>query len=225
MVLKESIVIDNPTSLILSPDQINQFDCTPLDFEPARSDSNQAYTDNYRQMNKHLQASFQQNDQGSVTYVMCGAGSGSVIGYYTIAMGVTKLSKKFRQSSQIEGQDGNTGYPCVDVPFLAVNRAFQRSGYGKLLLEHLLLNVYWQIVPIIGADLIRLDAIDRAKDFYSRYGFLPYTQAHQRKRLIPVGLATSIIPDVLRFSTATQVEKDIQKMLESTLVVFQRFLD
>lgn len=223
MVLKEPIMIDNANSLILTQDEFNQFNCTPKDFQVDRSDTrSKGYESSYEQMNTHLRRRAKGNDQASATYVMYSSKRGKIIGYYTIAMGTTKLSKKFRQSSQIEGHDGNIGYPCVDVPFLAIDVDFQHEGYGALLLEHLLLNVYWQVIPVIGADLIRLDAVDKAKGFYEKYGFLPYAQDHLKKRLIPMGLSTGSISDILKLNgEASEEEENVRTMLENTLLLFQ----
>jgi len=217
------IKIDNPTSLLLLTDKIQQFDCRPRDFQLDPSDQkSSAYENNYRQMNQHLRDSFVTDDKSAVTYVMYSASNDIIIGYYTITMGTSKLSKRFRDSSKIVGRNGNIGYPCVDVPFLAVDKNFQRNGYGTLLLEHLMLNVYWQIIPVIGADLVRLDALENIKGFYDKHGFIPYSQDHLKKRLVPMGVSAGAVAETIRLNgTITNEEKSIRIMLENTLLIFQ----
>jgi GNAT superfamily N-acetyltransferase len=62
--------------------------------------------------------------------------------------------------------------PAVRLGRLAVARQYQGQGVGELLLFHAMWNV-GQVDAIVGAVALLVDAKDeRAKRFYSKYGFL-----------------------------------------------------
>lgn len=228
MVNKDSAKINfnYPSSMIVSSNEYKKFNCIPDDFEENFQDSKTSYYSKYySKINQNLYDAFGNPDRSSSTYVMYDSENFDIIGYYTIYMGTTKINSKFRKRYAIPGRGTNEGFPYVDVPFLAIDHKYQKEGYGELLLRHLLLNVYWQIIPIVGAELICLDAIDNIKGFYEGFGFIPYSQKQQQKFLVPLGLSCGVIGDILKIDDPdeSENEKSIRFSLENTLLVFEGF--
>lgn len=195
--MQENVTVEFGTfgDLLIDDSMIKNFDCTPKD-----KDAN--YISEYSKINDFLinQADEEQKNAFAVTNVMLI--DGKIAGFYVLQMGVTKVSKKYRHNNpNFHGvKNGNVGYPCVDVPKLAIDSNYQGKGLGRILLKHLMLNVYWQVVPVIGGCLITLDSLNPAKDFYSKFGFKEYSQENMSKTLTAMACLSNDIETVLSIS-------------------------
>ncbi|ETY73873.1 hypothetical protein LFAB_10150 [Lactiplantibacillus fabifermentans T30PCM01] len=196
------------------------FSCLPLNFESLELDTGKKFKleETYNQISDYLLAAYDDQSNDAVTNVMYS--DAEIIGYYTIQMNTTKVSKRYRKFHHLNGSSNNTGYPCVDVPFLAINRNYQQQGYGRLLIKQLLLNVHWQLVPLIGTSMITLDALNLSVEFYKKFGFIEYSPEQLSSILTPLALETTQLAQVLKINTGyeTMMELALRKALESTLL-------
>jgi len=132
----KSFEIDNLQ--LVKPDGISremcvEFDCTPAMDNGCQLDSGTIHKlgVQYEHLNDQLLAAYEDNSNDATTYVMYN--DTDVIGYYTIQMSSTKVAKSYRKEHNLVGNSTNTGFSCVDVPFVAVNRKYQNKKYGRVL--------------------------------------------------------------------------------------------
>ena len=195
-----------------------EFDCTPKNFEiDSLNGKTHKLNMHYKKLNDYLSDAYNDRTNGAATYVMYN--EKEIIGYYTIQMWVTQVTKKYKKNRNLSG-DNHVGYPCVDVPFLAINNNYQEKGYGQALLMQLLLNVHWQLVPLIGVNLITLDALNPAVGFYKKSGFIEYSQKRESNVLTSLALDTTQLTQTLKIDTESETEDEhkIRLLLESSLL-------
>jgi len=204
----------------ISREMCAEFDCTPAIDNGSQLDSGTIHKlgMQYEHLNGQLLAAYEDNSNDAATYVMYN--DADVIGYYTIQMSSTKVAKGYRKEHNLVGNSTNTGFSCVDVPFVAVNRKYQNKKYGRVLFLQLLLNVYWQLVPLVGATLITLDALHPAIGFYTKFGFIKYSPTQESKILTPLALDTKQLAKQLNINSDSESEDDakLRKMLEDSLL-------
>ncbi|AMV66156.1 Hypothetical protein ADU72_0207 [Pediococcus damnosus] len=92
---------------------------------------------------------------------------------------------------------------------------------GRLTMKHLLLNTYSRLMPVVGVSLVTLDALKTAVDFYTRLGFIEYSQEPMRKSITPLAIFTSDIGNILDLKKNNH-DKEID-MLEGSLKNFVSF--
>ncbi len=103
------------------------------------------------------------------TYVCVRNDEPLVLGYYALC--------SHRVRYEALSHDQAKGLPKIDVPVvllgrLAVDQSAQGKGLGELLLVDALRKVQ-HVADLIGVRAVEVDAIDdRARSFYSRFGFL-----------------------------------------------------
>lgn len=202
---------------LLSDDDIRSgFDCTPDNVD-------KNYLTKYQEINEYLlHAIDEQKNAFAVTNLMFI--DKQIAGFYVLQMGVTKVSKRYKRNTpRFHGtKDGNIGYPSVDVPYFAIDSNFQGQGLGRVLLKHLMLNVYWQVLPVIGGCFITLDALNPAIDFYSKFGFKEYSQDGLNKKTKAMACLSFDIETVLSLKDGIPEAKvaDEIKSLSDTLPMF-----
>ncbi len=108
-----------------------------------------------------------QDKRLSITRVLC-TGEQSVIGYYTLAMGLVNFDEL---PLNIARKLPETRLPIITLAWLGIDKRHQKKGLGERLLAQALRDCYQtgQMLPFIA---ILLDcATQAAKRFYQRYDF------------------------------------------------------
>lgn len=114
-----------------------------------------------------LMANQQSKRDNTRTYVLEDSNDPSrIIGYYTLTMSEITMSSL---SNKLQKQHHNN-HSAGLIARLAVDKSWQKQGYGEWLLIDALRNLLKanQIVPF---PFVILDAKDGQKAFYERYGF------------------------------------------------------
>lgn len=109
-----------------------------------------------------------QKNNISQTYILHPKDKKGIVGYYSISS--TNVIKK-ELPYTITGDLPNYPIPCMLIGRLAVDRKYQKMGFGKYLLYDALKRAV-VISDIIGCYAVIVDALDKiASDFYKKYGF------------------------------------------------------
>lgn len=102
----------------------------------------------------------------------------NIRGYYTlsgISIDVSSWDPDFKKKHNLK----YATIPCTLLGKLAVDKTHQGKAYGKLLLVDALRNAALSSKKV-GSALVIVDPIDdTAKDFYSKYGFLPLANTNR----------------------------------------------
>ncbi|GAA2854148.1 GNAT family N-acetyltransferase [Pediococcus damnosus] len=145
-----------------------------------------------------------------------------IVSFYTISASYTPVLKNWRKKHlSLNTGRTSTTYLNFDISFFAVNSKYQDSGMGRLTMKHLLLNTYSRLMPVVGVSLVTLDALKTAVDFYTRLGFIEYSQEPMRKSITPLAIFTSDIGNILDLKKNNH-DKEID-MLEGSLKNFVSF--
>lgn len=139
-----------------------------------------------------LAGQFERRDLTRV-YVAVRGNSPDILGYYAISS--HSVGFEDLPVDQVKGLPAKVHIPVVLLGRLAVDRSVQGQGIGAGLLIDALRRTE-QLSAMLGIRAIEVDAIDaKARDFYLRYGFIPFkdapqhlflsTQAIRRLRLTP----------------------------------------
>jgi N-acetylglutamate synthase-like GNAT family acetyltransferase len=116
-----------------------------------------------------LMANQHATKDNSRTYVIVDEES-NIIGFYTLAMAnidLGLLPKEKQLKHCISTQAGL-------IARLAVDKRYSKKGYGKWLLVDALLKLI-QASDIVAFPMIVVDAKDGVVDFYTQFGFSPFT--------------------------------------------------
>ncbi len=121
-------------------------------------------------LNLFLQRGALQNRNAgfSVTYVLTEGVSRRILAYYTIAAGEIACG--------LQSEKDTKSLPRYPVPVLrlcrlAVDRTFQKRGYGGSMLVDVLRRAL-HLSSSLGLHAVEVDALnDTARNFYRRYGF------------------------------------------------------
>lgn len=90
-----------------------------------------------------------------------------IIGFFTLS----SFSIKFDEYPNVEGEKlPKYPIPCIKIARLAVNKKYQKQGYGKQLLKQAFLKIL-SVSDTVGIRLIVVDAKESAINFYTKYGF------------------------------------------------------
>ncbi|HJJ36029.1 MAG TPA: GNAT family N-acetyltransferase [Methanocorpusculum sp.] len=92
----------------------------------------------------------------------------SLVGYYTLVPDTLERGN-VSPSDSIESYPYRK-YPAHKLARLAVDKKFQKRGYGGKLLGEFFSDV-WELIAAEGGRFITVDAYNYAVDFYSHYGF------------------------------------------------------
>jgi GNAT superfamily N-acetyltransferase len=120
-------------------------------------------------LSKH--ALLNQNSNLGQTWILHENGAIEIIGYYTISMSSVPVSSLPQQFT--------VGFPSFDIPCLligkmAVDKRFQKNGFGKYMLYDILQKAK-ELTHTAGCHAIIVDAIDsQAFTFYNKFGFIPF---------------------------------------------------
>jgi len=153
----------------LSSDEAKDgFITTPLGKHHDRA----AFSSDAPELDRYLQQQAQQDARRNIAapFVICEAGTSSVIGYYTLSATSAALGELPDETAHKLPH-----YP--DVPAfllgrLAVHNAWHGHGLGKRLLIDALYRC-WDLKARVAAALILVDARDdAAADFYAHFGFM-----------------------------------------------------
>ncbi|HJJ45836.1 MAG TPA: GNAT family N-acetyltransferase [Methanocorpusculum sp.] len=107
-----------------------------------------------------------QRDLISVTKIM--QQNASIIGYYTLVPDTLERGR-ISLSDKIEGYPYRK-YPTHKLARLAVDKNYQKMGYGGKLLGEFFKDV-WLLIAEEGGRFITVDARSEAVEFYKHYGF------------------------------------------------------
>jgi GNAT superfamily N-acetyltransferase len=105
----------------------------------------------------------------AVTHLLVDDEASAIVGYYCLSAGeVTREAAPIRLA-----KGAPQPIPVVRMGRFAIDRRYQRQGWGSELLREALLAAV-SAVKLIGGRAMLVDAIsDEAKRFYERYGFVP----------------------------------------------------
>ncbi|MFH1831835.1 MAG: GNAT family N-acetyltransferase [bacterium] len=123
-------------------------------------------------LNRYLKQFAKKNDTLNVgrTYVLLD--SGCVSGFYTVSMGEIRFESLTEESRK---KLPRYPLPVVRIGRLAVDKDMQGKGFGRHLLMDALFRA-WRVSQEIALFSVVVDAKDEsAKNFYLRYGFVPYS--------------------------------------------------
>jgi len=114
-----------------------------------------------------------QRDLISVTKIMCIISA--IVGYYTLVPDTLERGR-------INVDDKVTGYsyrkyPTHKLARLAVDKHYQKKGFGGILLGEFFKDV-WQLIAAEGGRFITVDAKAKAVEFYKHYGFASVRSAN-----------------------------------------------
>ena len=94
-----------------------------------------------------------------------------IIGFFTLC----SFSVKFDEYPNKENFDlPRYPIPCIKIARLAVNNEYQRKGYGKQLLKEAFLRIL-SVSKEVGIRMIVVDAKESAVNFYTKFGFEPFS--------------------------------------------------
>lgn len=66
---------------------------------------------------------------------------------------------------------GTTNVPAIQIRHLAIRQDLQKQGYGRDILDRILLLIRNFILPYMGATLITVYSLKTSVGFYEKYGF------------------------------------------------------
>lgn len=112
-----------------------------------------------------------------------------VIGYYTVSMAQFEFTTL---PDTLKHQLPKYPIPAVRVGKLAINSKCQGKGYGTLLLMDALTRCI-RAAEEIAIYAVIVDAIDQqAKNFYQKFGFIPFKD-HTLSLLLPISTISQAI--------------------------------
>lgn len=121
----------------------------------------------------------------AVPYVWFDAGSDSLVGYYTLSSKTILLHEL--PEDLLRALPRYNSLPGILIGWLAVDKRYQNSGCGEILLLDALKRCY-ELTETIGAWAVIVDAInEKAKSFYLRYGFCKFKHCND-KLFIPMSV-------------------------------------
>lgn len=142
-------------SLLSDTDEISEFDCKEEELNSFL---------------KNLALLFQRRHFG-VT-MLCSGQQGEkkeIIGYYTLCP--ASIQRELLPEKFLSGPRPNP-IPAFRICRLAVDKRYQRKGYGKFLFVHALKKCLDQAKQI-GGNIVVIDAKnEKAKQFYEHFGFI-----------------------------------------------------
>lgn len=124
-------------------------------------------------LNTYLKQYARKNDTSGIarTFVAVDQGSLQVMGYYSARSG--HVAWDTLPEDKIKRRLPRYPVPVFHLARLAVDRSAQGSGLGEMLLMHALNNAA-RLTEEIGIYAVEVLAVDnRAKEFYTKYGFSP----------------------------------------------------
>jgi len=130
-------------------DDINFFDCGNLE------------------LNKYFKEYAFNNDKNNIGKTFIMKERHKIIGFYTLSsaqLEYRNLSHKLRKSLP------RYPIPCIRIARLAIDKNYQRKGYGKILIKDALIRIL-SISRETGVYFVLVDAKKEAKGFYERLSF------------------------------------------------------
>ena len=109
-----------------------------------------------------------QNDKSGVGRTFVGFSNNQVVGFMTLCSG----SIAFNQlPSEMNKKLPRYPIPAIRIARLAVDKRYQKQGFGKEFLEYCFEKVA-AIANLIGVKLVIVDVKDETFGFYKHYGFV-----------------------------------------------------
>lgn len=125
-------------------------------------------------LNRYLQRYAIENQESRYgrTYVLCARSETKSLGFYTLSMSAVAF---INAPEQLVGHEiPRYPIPTVLLGCLAVDRTSQGRGYGSFLLIDAMKRALNASIAI-AARVLEVDAIDEnARNFYLKYGFIPF---------------------------------------------------
>ena len=105
-----------------------------------------------------------------------------IIGYYTLQADAIQLAPDEKKSFILRGMKYKT-FPAVKIGRLAVQKALQNQGIGKLAMRYIIGTIrrsYWDV----AARFITVDAKKEGNslEFYTKFGFVPNKKENEAER-------------------------------------------
>ncbi|MDJ0718087.1 MAG: GNAT family N-acetyltransferase [Prochloraceae cyanobacterium] len=160
---------------------------SPLDNSHERGD----FDCGQPQLNDYLKKYAAQNQKKgySITFVATFPDSARIAGYYCASASTIEFK---HMPQNISKKLPRYPAPVMLIGQLAVDIKAQGKGLGKTLLMHALVRAV-KVASEIGIYAVRVDAIDTAsKNFYLKYGFIPFEDA-QLSLFLPLKTIKKII--------------------------------
>jgi len=88
-----------------------------------------------------------------------------VIGFFTTSASLSTIKKEYRKEKGITF-NGLSEYPTINISYFAIDKNFQGSGYGKMLMKFVLTMIYENVAQYTGVSLVTVEALAGAKSFY-----------------------------------------------------------
>lgn len=109
-----------------------------------------------------------QNDKKNVGKTFVCIENDRITGFFTLS----NAQINFKELSD-EMQHGLPRYPipCIRIARLAIDKEFQKKGYGKLLLKDAFGKII-DISDVTGICFVLVDAKESSYGFYEKYGFM-----------------------------------------------------
>jgi GNAT superfamily N-acetyltransferase len=93
-----------------------------------------------------------------------------IVGYFTLATAQVVYQEI---PNEYRGKLPKYPIPALRIARLAVNKDLQRTGIGKWLLAQAFIKAI-QVADVTGLYFIIVDAKEKSKSFYERYGFIKF---------------------------------------------------
>jgi ribosomal protein S18 acetylase RimI-like enzyme len=154
--------------------------------EPLGSEHDRAaFSCGVRDLDRYLkqQASQDARNRVAAPFVLRGADSRRIVGYYTLSAATIKL--KELPADAARRLPRYPWLPAVLIGRLAVDREFAGQGWGKVLLVDALQRSVAQSRQIAAMAVVVDAKDDAARGFYERYGFQQLLE-HQNRLFLPM---------------------------------------
>lgn len=119
-------------------------------------------------LNAYLLKYAVQDDKRNVSRTYVYVEDKIIVGFVTLCAAQIELEEMPNDFSKLPKYP----IPAIKIARLAIDKNYQKSGYGKELLRFALIRVA-SISKEIGIKVIVVDAKEEAKTFYEHYGFVP----------------------------------------------------
>ena len=143
--------------LIFTKDELENFDCE------------------HKEINEYFKNEALEKDSSNTAKTFVLRNSENIVGFYTLTVG----------SVDVEDLETHTliKQPIINLAYLAIDKKYQRRGYGSLLMQEIFRSVS-VISYYTGVEQIYLDSVDDSVGFYESLGFqlvTPYLRPENYK--------------------------------------------
>jgi hypothetical protein len=130
--------------LVFTSDELEDFDCE------------------HKQINKYFKIEAVDKDLANTAKTFVLRNSEDIVGFYTLTVG----------NLDVEDIETQTliKRPVINLSYFAINKKYQRKGYGSLLMQEIFRSVS-VISYYTGVELIYLESVDDSVEFYESLGF------------------------------------------------------